>query len=54
MLLTDVMEKVREDSHTYLEPTQSWAVDDQALAAFMESVTENTLVISYFVGAEYE
>lgn len=54
MLLTDEMEKVREDSHTYLEPTQIWAVDDPALTTFMESVTENPLVISYFVGAEYE
>ena len=54
MLLTDDMEKVQDNSHTYLEPTQVWAVEDPALAEFMHSITLNPPVISYSVGAEYE
>lgn len=54
MLLTDEMEKVKESSPTYLEPTQIWSVQDQALLDFMDSVTENPAVIDYSVGAEYE
>lgn len=54
MLLTDEMEKVGNNSHTYLEPTQLWAVEDQALSEFMAAVTENPPIINYSVGAEYE
>lgn len=55
MLLTDEMEKVLDNSHTYLEPTQVWAVNDPGLAEFMLfNVTNNPPVISYSVGAEYE
>ena len=54
MLLTDDMEKVRENSHTYLEPTQVWAVEDPTLAKFMYAITRNPPVIHYSVGAEYD
>lgn len=55
MLLTEEMEKVLDNSHTYLEPTQVWAVNDPGLAEFMLfNVTNNPPVISYSVGAEYE
>ena len=54
MLLTDEMEKVRENSHNYLEPTQLWCVEDQALTSFMESIIANPPVILYSIGAEYE
>ena len=54
MLLTDDMEKVQDNNHTYLEPTQVWAVEDPALAEFMYSVTLNPPVISYSVGAQYD
>ena len=55
MLLTDEMEKVMDNSLTYLEPTQVWAVNDPGLAEFMLfHVTNNPPVISYSVGAEYE
>lgn len=54
MLLTDEMEKVREDSRELLEPTQLWTVEDQALADFMASVMEEPPVIHYSVGAEFE
>ena len=55
MLLTDEMEKVMDNSHTYLEPTQVWSVNDPGLAEFMLfNVTNNPPVISYSVGAEYE
>ena len=36
MLLTDEMEKVREDSRELLEPTQLWTVEAQALADFTD------------------
>lgn len=54
MLLTDELEKVRENSLTYLEPTQLWTVEDQSLLDFMVSITNNPPVINYSVGAEYE
>lgn len=54
MLLTDDMEKVLDNSHNYLEPTQVWEVEDPTLAEFMCAVTLNPPVISYSVGAEYD
>ena len=54
MLLTDEMEKVKEDDMSYLEPTQLWTVQDEKILEFMESITENPPVINYSVGAEYE
>ncbi len=55
MLLTDEMEKVLDNSHTYLEPTQVWTVNDTGLAEFMLfNITSNPPVISYSVGAEYD
>ena len=54
MLLTDDMEKVRENRYTYLEPTQVWAVEDPTLAEFMHAITLNPPVIHYSVGAEYD
>ena len=54
MLLTDDMEKVRDNMPTYLEPTQLWLVEDQTLTDFMASIAENPPIINYSVGAEYE
>ena len=54
MLLTDEMEKVRDNMPAYLEPTQLWLVEDQTLTDFMASIAENPPIINYSVGAEYE
>lgn len=54
MLLTGEMENVRENNHTYLAPTQVWAVEDPALTEFMDAAARNPPVIHYSVGAEYE
>lgn len=54
MLLTGDMENVQDKLHFYLEPTQVWAVEDPALAEFMDAIAKNPPVISYSVGAEYE
>lgn len=54
LLLTDEMEKVRGKDESYLNPTQQWLVQDSALLDFMEKITEDPPVITYFVGSEYE
>lgn len=54
LLLTDEMEKVKSKKETYLNPTQMWLVQDPALTDFMERITEDPPVITYFVGSEYE
>ena len=54
MLLTDEMEKVNDITPSYLEPTQLWLVEDQALSDFMTAISENPPPINYSVGAEYE
>ncbi|MBQ6719655.1 MAG: hypothetical protein IJN20_04825 [Oscillospiraceae bacterium] len=54
MLLTDEMDKVRQDLGYYLEPTQLWSIRDQRLGAFMQEVFSDPPVITYSVGAEYD
>ena len=54
MLLTDEMEKVSQIDDSYLEPTQLWTVEDQELLIFMQELSEDPPVITYYVGAEYD
>lgn len=54
MLLTDEIEKAKDDFSSYLEPTQLWEVKEETLETFMESLVANPPVIDYSVGAEYE
>ena len=54
ILLTNEMEKVRQDDGYFLEPTPLWSVQDQRLTAFMEEIFGNPPVITYFVGSEYD
>jgi len=67
MLITDEMNKVRNVDESYLDDTQLWIIEDDALEPFMQSMSEedDTLLafmqalfedppaITYFVGAEY-
>ena len=54
MLLTDEMEKVTGEDMSYLEPTKLWTVWDENLLAFMQDISEDPPVITYFAGAEYQ
>ena len=54
IVMTDEMEKVRNDSSTYLQSMQTWQIQDQTLNEFMELFIEHTPLITYFVGGEYD
>jgi len=54
LLLTSELDKVLNDDHRYLEPTQIWTVRDQNLLSLLKDFCEDPPVITYFVGAEYQ
>ena len=55
MILTGELEKAQPNNHDYLSsPTVIWTVKDPALRTYLDDVRENTPIINYSVGAEYE
>ena len=55
MILTGELEKAQPNNHDYLSsPTVIWTVKNPALRTYLDDIRENTPIINYSVGAEYE
>lgn len=55
MILNDEVEKAQPNNYGYLSsPAVIWTVKNPALRTYLDDVRENTPIINYSVGAEYE
>ena len=54
MILTGELDKAQQNDHGYLNtPAVIWTVKNPALRTYLDDVRENTPIINYTVGAEY-